>query len=171
MQLWGCNSTLSTKSVVVVLESFNLNTSQRSQKEFKVELAPNASTEIWKGDVPDQPIRTNDAQVPEPIIVQARLYDPQDRNTVLARYANWPEPWKYLEFPDANLQIKVTGDEIELSADKPIKGVILDTAGDDDECEWSDQAVDLFPGDVQVITAKGLKGRKVTARFIGDGSA
>jgi beta-mannosidase len=37
--------------------------------------------------------------------------------------------------------------------------------------QWSDQAIDMFPGDTQVITAKGLKGRKIKARYIGDGSA
>ena len=170
MQLWGCNSTLSAVSVVVVLEACNLHTGKTSKQSFDVTLAANASTEIWSGDVPDQPVRTTDAQVPEPIVVQARLYKSSDPGTVLARYSNWPEPWKYLTFPEVNLQVKVDGDQVELQADKPVKGVILDTE-DDDDCEWSDQAIDLFPGDKQIITAKGLKGRKVTVRYIGDGSA
>jgi beta-mannosidase len=44
-----------------------------------------------------------------------------------------------------------------------------DRAGE--EVKWSDQAIDMFPGDTQVVEAKGLKGRKVKARYIGDGSA
>jgi beta-mannosidase len=40
-----------------------------------------------------------------------------------------------------------------------------------EEVKWSDQAIDMFPGDTQVITAKGLNGRKIKARYIGDGSA
>ena len=137
------------------------------RRDFDVELAPNSSTEIWKGDVPGQPIRTSDGQVPKPIVLQARLLDP-DWN-VLARYSNWPEPWKYLLLPDPKLDIKVKGDEVTLTCEKPIKGIILDVEGD--ECQWSDQAIDLFPGDKQVVTAKGLEGRKVSARYIGDGSA
>jgi beta-mannosidase len=170
MQLWACNSTLTEEQVRVELESYNLNTGKTAKRTFDVQLASNSSTEIWTGDVPGQPVRTTDGQVPEPIIVQARLYSAFKPDVVLARYSNWPEPWKYLIFPEVDLQITVNGDEIELSADKPVKGVILDTA-DGDECEWSDQAIDLFPGDKQVISAKGLKGRKVTARYIGDGSA
>ncbi len=137
------------------------------RRDFDVTLAPNSSTEIWKGDVPDQPIRTTDGQVPKPIVVQARLLDTD--GTILARYSNWPEPWKYLIFPEPKLDISVDGDEVTLKCEKPIKGIVLDVEGE--ECKWSDQGIDLFPGDTQVVTAKGLNGRKVKARYIGDGSA
>ena len=61
------------------------------------------------------------------------------------------------------------GDSIELSCLKPIKGIILDAEGA--EVKWSDQAIDLVPGDPQVVKAIGLKGRKVLARYLGDGTA
>ncbi|WWD22921.1 hypothetical protein CI109_107416 [Kwoniella shandongensis] len=169
MQLWGCNSTLVEKDVLVVLETYNLSTDKRDKQSFNVKLSANASTEIWAGQVPGQPIRTTDAQVPEPIVVQARLYDPTKPDIVLARYSNWPEPWKYLTFPEPNLKVKVNGDKVELSSEKPIKGVVLDVEGED--AEWSDQALDLFPGDTQVVHAKGLNRRAVSTRYIGDGSA
>lgn len=83
--------------------------------------------------------------------------------------ANWPEPWKYITFPDCGLDISVSGETVTLTCKKPIKGVVLDVDGED--VKWSDQAVDLMPGDPQTIIAKGLDGRKIKARFIGDGSA
>jgi beta-mannosidase len=105
-------------------------------------------------------------------VVQARLLDTENNDTVLARYSNWPEPWKYLIFPEPKLSIKVNGDEVTLSCEKPIKGVILDLEDrTGEEVKWSDQAIDMFPGDTQVISAKGLAGRKIKARYIGDGSA
>ena len=71
----------------------------------------------------------------------------------------------------------------ELSCEKPIKGLILDIDGSDD-AKWSDQAIDLLPGDNQTITAKKLvkvNGGKVEEgeiqvdeikkRYLGDGSA
>lgn len=61
------------------------------------------------------------------------------------------------------------GESVLLSAEKPIKGIVLDVDGD--EVRWSDQAIDLFPGDPQVVTGVGLKGREVKARFLGDGTA
>jgi beta-mannosidase len=85
--------------------------------------------------------------------------------------ANWPEPWKYIQFPDPELTITTAsdGETLTLSCKKPIKGVILDvedrsTDEQMGECKWSDQAIDMMPGDDQVVVAKGLKGRKVKAR-------
>lgn len=61
------------------------------------------------------------------------------------------------------------GETLTLSCKRPIKGIILDiedrsTDEQDGECRWSDQAIDLMPGDDQVVVVKGLKGRKVKAR-------
>lgn len=169
IQLWGCNSTLAPKEAVIELVSYDLEAGEVGRQTFDVELAPNCSTEVWKGDVPGQPVRTSTSQVPRPIVVQARLLD-KESNEVLARYSNWPEPWKYLTFPEPGLKITTDGDNVTVSVDKPIKGLILDTDLDA-EVYWSDQALDMFPGDTQVVRAKGLNGRKVTARYIGDGSA
>ena len=71
------------------------------------------------------------------------------------------------------MEIKVGGDgeTIELSCKKPIKGIVLDVEGDDKGLRWSDQAIDLVPGDNQIIQVKGLNGRGVHARYLGDGTA
>lgn len=59
---------------------------------------------------------------------------------------------------------------VRVSAALPVKGVILDAEGEAD-VKWSDQALDLVPGDGQVVYVYGLAGRKVTARYLGDGTA
>ena len=118
-----------------------------------------------------QPVRKSEAEIPKPIVVQARLID-SSTSEVLARYSNWPEPWKYLTFPDPKLTITVKGDKVTLKCEKPIKGVILDLEDrSGEEVKWSDQAIDMFPGDEQVLEAKGLNGRAIKVRYIGDGSA
>lgn len=174
--------------------SWELHKGEVDRRTFDVNMAPNASTEVWKGTVPGepnvticpyatgQPVRTSQADVPRPIVVQARLLD--DQGEVLARYSNWPEPWKYLIFPKYDLKITEGSDSVTLSTNEPIKGIVLDVEGDD--CDWDDQAIDLFPGDDQVIGVRGLGGRKVvakvgfpimhlghplTAQYLGDGSA
>ena len=110
-----------------------------------------------------------------------------------------PEPFKFVKFPsiqDVNLKITTSPVEdtdletalerirpfsrsspdvenvtkITLSASLPIKGIVLDAEGSED-VKWSDQALDLVPGDEQVVFAWGLKGRVPTARYLGDGSA
>lgn len=67
------------------------------------------------------------------------------------------------------MDVSPNGDSIQLSTSKPIKGIVLDVDGDD--VKWSDQAIDLVPGDPQTVKALGLQGRQVKARFLGDGSA
>ena len=87
-----------------------------------------------------------------------------------------PEPFKYIHFPpvkDVGLEVEVDKDKetVTLSTKKPVKGIVLDVEGD--QVEWSDQAIDLVPGDPQIIKAKGLKGgeKKLKVRFLGDGTA
>lgn len=90
--------------------------------------------------------------------------------------ASWrrPEPFKFIKFPPIKdlglvVQIGEDGESVHLSAKKPIKGIVLDVGGED--VKWSDQAIDLVPGDPQVIRAVGLNGRGIKIRFLGDGTA
>ena len=91
------------------------------------------------------------------------------------KYASRPEPFKFIHFPSTNevgLNIATgpDGETIELTCLKPVKGIVLDCEGQG-EVKWTDQAIDLVPGDPQTVRAIGLRGRKVHARFLGDGSA
>lgn len=61
------------------------------------------------------------------------------------------------------------GDSVILSTRKPVKGLVLDVEGYD--VKWSDQAIDLVPGDDQTVKATGLNGREVKLRYLGDRTA
>lgn len=61
-------------------------------------------------------------------------------------------------------------DAIRVGVLRPIKGLVLDVEGEE-EAEWSDQALDVVPGDEQVVRVWNLNGRQVKARYLGDGSA
>ncbi|KIJ70008.1 glycoside hydrolase family 2 protein [Hydnomerulius pinastri MD-312] len=172
LEVWGTNSTLTEKKAKLEVSSFDLHSSWTDKFTQDIVLAPNSSTELFSGQLPGQPIRTKQSEVPRVIIVSARLLD--ESGTVLGRYSNWPEPFKFIDFPaikDLGLIVKTgsDGESVELSTQKPIKGIILDVEGED--VKWSDQAIDLVPGDSQIIKAVGLKGREVKARFLGDGTA
>ncbi|KAH9999898.1 beta-mannosidase [Russula vinacea] len=173
LEIWGTNSALEPRRATLQVTSFDLERADWSdQWEINVILAPNASTELWRGKVPGQPVRTRESQAPKAIIVSARLLD--KNGTILARYSNWPEPFKYLHFPglkDLGLEIKPAedGESVVLNAQRPIKGIVLEVEGE--EVRWSDQAIDLVPGDPQIVKAVGLRDRVVKARFLGDGTA
>ena len=90
-----------------------------------------------------------------------------------------PEPFKYLTFPtpeEVSLKLDVSSTEdggwatIRVGVERPIKGLVLDVEGED--AKWSDQAVDMVPGDDQVVKVWNLQGRgEIKARYLGDGSA
>jgi len=169
LQIWGTNSTLSDKKVTLEVTSFDLHSDWTDKWSKEVVLAQNSSTELYSGGLPGQPTRLKESEVPKVIIVSARLID--ESGAVLGRYSNWPEPFKFINFPsvkEVGLKIAVEsdGETVSLSTQKPIKGIILDVEGDD--AKWSDQAIDLVPGDPQVIKAVGLKGREIKARYLGD---
>ena len=93
---------------------------------------------------------------------------------LIGRDAPRPEPYKYIHFPPRkDLGFKITPladrESLELSTERPMKGIVLDVEGE--AIMWGDQAIDLVPGDVQVVKAVGLKGREVKVRFLGDGTA
>lgn len=105
-----------------------------------------------------------------------------------------PEPFKYLTFPTSQevaLKLDVSPihsmaaegnvgvdfgsggsysscDAIRVGVERPIKGLVLDVEGED--AKWSDQALDVVPGDDQVVRVWNLKGRELKARYLGDGS-
>lgn len=172
LEVWGTNSTLEDKKVKLEVTAFDLDSDWTEVRTEEVTLLANAATELFKGPLPGQPVRTLLSDVPKPIIISARLLDADGK--VLGRYSNWPEPFKFIDFPSVDsLGLKVTteedGETVLLETQKPIKGIVLDVDGAD--AHWSDQAIDLVPGDPQRVRVTGLQGRKVKARFLGDGTA
>ncbi|KAF9534884.1 beta-mannosidase [Crepidotus variabilis] len=172
VEIWGTNSTLEEKKATLEVTCYDLEDEKwRATFQKEVLLKPNSSTELWKGKLPGQPDRKKASDIPKSIIISARLLED---GVVIGRYSNWPEPFKFLHFPAPDqLGLKIVtesdGESITLSTSRPIKGIVLDVDGDD--VEWSDQAIDLLPGDPQVIRALRLKGRTIKARYLGDGSA
>jgi len=160
------------KKATLEVTSFDLYSDcWRDKWSKEVSLKANSSTELHKGTLPGQPIRTKYSQVPKTIIVSARLLGENDE--VLGRYSNWPEPFKFINFPvDTEVKVNVDGEHGEsiiLSTNRPVKGIVLEVEGPD--VKWSDQGIDLVPDDAQTIQCAGLNGREVKLRFLGDGTA
>jgi len=172
LEIWGTNSTLEDKEVYLDVVAFNLeNKNWRGGVEKqKVVLKKNSATELFQGLLPGQQNRTKESEVPKPIVVSARLLDVVS-GEVLGRYSNWPEPFKYLTFPtpqEVSLTLDVSSpssamdggnldggyDTIRVGVERPIKGLVLDVDGED--TKWSDQALDVVPGDDQVVKVWNL---------------
>ncbi|KAI9376450.1 glycoside hydrolase superfamily [Aspergillus egyptiacus] len=113
-----------------------------------VAIVPNGTTNVLKGVI--------DHEVDEPHVLAARVWVDGE---LVARDVDWPQPFKYLDLSNRGLEvnrISRTADEqiLEVSARKPVKCLVFEER---DGVRVSDSAIDVVPGDGQVITIKGLK--------------
>lgn len=136
-------------------------------------LEPNQTTEILIMQVPEPPSSSSSEfaelepkrTLTHTVVISARLIDAQT-NEVLSRIADWPQPYRFVEFPDPELQVEVSGEKVTVSAKKPAKGVIFSINGEGN-VTWSDNGVDVVPGDPQEFIAKGLNGRRLKVAYMG----
>ncbi|EJT97015.1 glycoside hydrolase [Dacryopinax primogenitus] len=174
MEIWGCNSTLHPRVVVLEVMYWDLESNWRASEYHTFTLLPNQSTDLLQKEVPHRPRGEPDTYPggdPKPtlsasIIVSARLVDVESKE-ILSRYVDWPQPFKLIDFPDPILSVRVDGDEVKVDVRHPVKGLWLDVAGETDTVQWSDNAIDVVPGDPQTLKATGLNGRALVAQYLG----
>jgi beta-mannosidase len=192
IDIWATNSTLEPRRVALELRFIDLHSGEDTQPQtvLSFELAPNATTELVSGMAFPQPAGTTGAvAVGSTTVVSARLLVP-DTLVVLARAADFPQPFRALAFPDPVLDLNVAplaGDDgvsrVRVSVRRPVKTLVLGVADDaknvdgaawswDGDWEarcvkWSDNALDVVPGDEQVVRVQGLRGRPVTVAYMG----
>ncbi|KAF8651012.1 hypothetical protein AX16_004970 [Volvariella volvacea WC 439] len=171
IDIWAANNTLVGRPVIVEIEFFDLN-----NPEWGIKLDPvtqsiqaNGVSQLLAGrKVPGPGAERTEEGWPNSysVVVSARLRDP-DTGTVLARHVDWPQPYKYLGFPDPGANIKVTGEVLTVEVQRPVKCLFFSVEGGDGEVKWSDNALDVIPGDPQTVTARGLAGRRVEVVYLG----
>jgi beta-mannosidase len=150
-EAWAVNGTLAPIEAELELRAWTLNGELAAERRQVVALSPNRATELGMFDF------DADAQ----LVCGARLLV---RGEVVAREVAWPEPFKYLALPDPAIVFERMGDEaLRLWATRPAKGVLL-AAGDG--VAWSDNLLDLLPGDEHTIVARGLGDREVRVRWL-----
>ncbi|MFN8493676.1 MAG: glycoside hydrolase family 2 protein [Caldilineaceae bacterium] len=148
--VWAVNGMQHAVAATLELTLWTLDGAQVAQERRTVTLAPNQATAL--ADFPfDVTVR---------VVLGARLLV---NDIIFSRAALWPEPFKYVTFPDPDLEVTQEGDVLRLRVTRPAKGVWL-TAGDG--VTWSDNMLDLLPEDEQTITADGLAGRLVHTRWL-----
>ena len=77
---------------------------------------------------------------------------------VVARMVSWPQPLHEVALQNPEISVERQGDRLTLRAVRPAKGVWLDAG---DGVRWSDNSVDLVPGDEQQIEAQRLGERGI----------
>ncbi|KZV98784.1 glycoside hydrolase family 2 protein, partial [Exidia glandulosa HHB12029] len=179
LDIWATNSTLQAKKVTLELQFYDLEQpSWRWSRTDELVLLANQTTEhLLKFDVPYPPERAPEPQgenedppfTPTWSVVAYAILRDAETGTVLSRIADWPQPYRYVTFPDPGLRIsKEDGETLKVEASSsPLKGLVFSAVGEGPEVKWSDNGLDLWPGDVQVVGAKGLNDRKVRVQYLG----
>ncbi|VUC21450.1 unnamed protein product [Clonostachys rosea] len=118
---------------------------------------PNGTTDIYSGET--------DNEKEEPHVIAVRLFID---NKVVAREVDWPQPFKYLSFPDRDVTIQTSEGSYTVSAQRPTKGLVIEEV---DGVVLSDNAIDIVPGDTQVISVTGASSANGTPayQYLGQG--
>lgn len=145
-QLWAVNSRLESVTADVEVRFVSVKTGKDIKEKIVkkgIKLTANGTTEISTGHV--------DNIAEEAHILAARIWVD---DKLVARDTDWPQPLKYLPFPKRNVSVEIKGSEMHVSVERPVKCLVFEER---EGCHLSDSAIDLVPGDDQVVRVRGLK--------------
>lgn len=106
-------------------------------------LTPNGTTEVLSGLI------ENVKEEPHIIVVRV-LKD----GVCVARDVDWPQPLKYLNFSERQVNIELSDDGYRITAQRPTKGLVLEEV---DGNIWSDNCIDIIPGEEIIVKSSGEK--------------
>ncbi len=115
---------------------------KQSFQKKDVRITPNGTTEIMQGVI------NNEKE--EPHVLAARIWID---GAIVSRDCDWPQPLKYLDFNDRGVEVVPKNDTMHVTAAKPTKGLVFEER---EGVLVHDSALDVVPGDEQVIQVKGL---------------
>lgn len=154
-ELWASNLSVETVEADIEVAFVTIANGDCVQRTITaVTLAPNRSTELELVKFP----KLYQAS-PRSLVVSVRLLE-RDTKQVLARYIEFPQPLRHHDFRDATILVRQV-DELSWSVSvsngvaKAIE-LYVDTEDDGiaDACVFSDNCLNLVPGDEQVVKLK-----------------
>lgn len=144
-ELWAVSSQLETLTVDVELRFISVESGKDIKEKVVrkgLQLKANGTTNITTGYV--------DNLAEEAHVLAARIWH---NGTVVARDTDWPQPLKYLPFPKRDVRVEIRGNEMHVTVGRPVKCLVFEER---EGCHLSDSAIDLVPGDEQVVTFRGV---------------
>ncbi|KAF2260657.1 glycoside hydrolase [Lojkania enalia] len=133
-----------------------------------VEVNPNSTTEVLRGQKVDVPGRQSDNKAfdmskADPFVIHVSL---ETSGQEVARDVAWPDPIKYLRFPERGLNIQYSDDKSNaiLSTAKPVKGFVF---CEKQSVRLSDNGFDLMPGEEKKVSVIGTSAKNLEWKYIG----
>lgn len=154
VDLWAMNGKPEAVTADLDVRVWSFDGESLQHEQWPVQLAANRSTELRS--MPYQLYLERGAVISARLIIDGE---------VAARSTLWPEPPKYYTLPDPGLQVqRLAADTVRISVERPARALAL-SAGD--AVSWSDNMLDLLPGDDQIVRAVGLNGDQFKVRWLG----
>lgn len=144
-EVWVASNQPAELRATVELRFISVSTGNEiKEKVLKkdIRVVANGTTDVLSGTI--------DNINEEPHVLAARIWVDGE---VVSRDVDWPQPLKYLSFEDRGVQVQHTGNTILVKADKPTKGLVFEERTG---VLVDDSAIDVVPGDEQVIKVRGL---------------
>lgn len=145
-ELWAVSSKLEDMIVDIELRFVSVKTGKDIKEKVTkkdIKLVANGTTNILEGYV--------DNFEEEPHVLAARMWSD---GMLVARDTDWPQPLKYLLFPERGVKVEVKDDAMVVSAQRPVKCLVFEER---QGCHLTDSAIDVVPGDDQIVRVRGLK--------------
>jgi len=143
--LWCVNGYTHAIEAEVCVRGWTLEGKQTLEECRQVILKPNQTNLL--DSLPFQP--------EQGIVLSATLLE-KGTGAVLARSTLWPEPFKYFSLPDPEITlVRLDDTRLQVQATRPAKGVWL-TTNLPLETKWSNNMLDILPGEPQIIAVERL---------------
>jgi beta-mannosidase len=145
-ECWVASSQTTEVSARVELRYVSIETGEDLRPPTlmeRIKVVPNGTTNVLSGVI--------DNETEEPHVLAARIWVD---GKLVSRDCDWPQPLKYLNFDDRGVSVKREGDKIKVTTERPTKGLVFEER---EGVLVEDSALDVIPGDEQVIKVKGLK--------------
>ena len=144
-EVWVASQKLHEVTATVELRYISVKSGEEIKDKVvkkDIKLVPNGTTDVLSGTI--------DNRNEEPHVLAVRIWVDGE---IVSRDVDWPQPLKYLDFEDRGVQVIPRGETILVKAEKPTKGLVFEERSG---VLVHDSAIDIVPGDEQVIKVRGL---------------
>lgn len=159
-EVWVASNQPSELTATVEVRFISVATGKEIKERMvrhDVKLVANGTTDVLSGSI--------DNVQEEPHVLAARIWVGGD---IVSRDVDWPQPLKYLDFEERGIEVMAGDNGMLVKAAKPTKGLVFEERAG---VLVHDSAIDVVPGDEQMIRVRGLSegDAPLKWRYLGQG--
>lgn len=165
--VWAASSLQETVQATLTVRFISVKTGAEVHAaiEKDVTIAVNGTTEVIQNHrVEPQPAQDEevafDTAKADPFVIHASLAVDGE---LTASDVSWPEPIKYLSFPDRGVNVACSEGKAIVTAEKPVKGFVF---AEKEGVRLSDNGFDLMPQEAREVTVVGCSADELTWRYV-----